>query len=311
MEWTQITVKIAARDAQTACDIAQMAVPYGFYLEDYSDLIEGAAEIAHSSLIDEELLAKDRETACLHLYISSEEHPGEALNYLTSRLTAAGIPFETDTKQVQDDDWADGWKKYFKPVEIGEKLLICPSWEQCDNPAGRLILRIDPGAAFGTGTHSTTKLCLEALERHITPGCRMLDVGTGSGILSIGALLLGAQSAVGVDIDAQSVKTARENGAENGFFPPRMEVHQGNLTRGVSGTFDVIAANIVADAIILLSKDIPPLLKPDGVFLTSGILTQYQDEVMDALRQAGFTDFAVFEDGGWVCIEARMKEQHN
>lgn len=188
---------------------------------------------------------------------------------------------------------------------MGERLLICPSWETADNPDHRAVLSIDPGMAFGTGGHDTTRLVLETLERHIQPGDAFLDVGCGSGILSIAACLLGAGSALGVDIDALAVKTARENGELNGLTPPRYTVLQGDLTRDVTGTYPVIAANIVADAIIALSPAVPALLTEGGVYIVSGIIDTREGDVQTALADCGFTVTERHEHGGWLCLVCR------
>ena len=209
MDWTELCVTVAAADTDRAAAIAAMAAPHGLYIEDYRDLEEGARQIAHSDLIDEELLARDRTRTRIHLYLEPGRAPAEAAAYLRERLPAEGIPFELLEDTVREEDWADNWKQYFKPLPVGRRLLIRPTWETADPLPGRETLSIDPGMAFGTGGHETTRLVLEALESQIRPGTRFLDVGCGSGILSIAALLLGASSAVGVDIDPLAVRTAR------------------------------------------------------------------------------------------------------
>jgi len=305
MDWTEVRIEVATADADEAAAIANMAVPYGIYIEDYSDLEQGAREIAHIDLIDEELLARDRTTAIIHLYISPEENPPEAVAFLQARLAACGIENRLLAETVREEDWANNWKKYFKPLPVGKKLLICPSWETTDNPEGRAILSIDPGMAFGTGGHDTTRLVLETLEEHITPGCDFLDVGCGSGILSIAACLLGAGTATGVDIDKLAVRTAVENGELNGLTAPRYTMQVGDLARDVTGKYPVIAANIVADAIILLSPAVPALLAEDGVYIVSGIIDTREADVQEALAACGFTVTTRKEHGGWVCLTAK------
>lgn len=307
MDWTEIKINVPVEEADRAADIANMVVPYGLYLEDYSDLEEGAREIAHIDLIDEELLARDRTRAVIHLYISPEENPAEAVAFLRERYEAVGIDYRLETGDVSEADWANNWKKYFKPLPIGEKLMICPTWEPTPSAEGRAVLHIDPGMAFGTGGHETTRLVLETLEQYIHGGETLLDVGCGSGILSIAALLLGAQSAVGVDIDALAVKTAIENGELNELRPPRYTIHQGDLVDKISGQYAIVAANIVADAIISLSGSIKPFMKPDGVYITSGIIDTREQDVLDAFDRCGFEVIRRFERGGWLCLVSRMK----
>ncbi len=302
MDWTEVKIHIPTENTDEAAAIANMAVPYGIYIEDYSDLEQGAREIARIDLIDEELLARDRATSIIHLYIDPQDNPPEAVAFLRERLTAAGIPHELDAETVREEDWANNWKKYFKPLPVGEKLLICPSWETADNPDSRKLLSIDPGMAFGTGGHDTTRLVLETLERHITEGCDFLDIGCGSGILSIAACLLGAGSALGVDIDALAVRTAKENGELNGLTEPTYTILKGDLAKDVKGQYPVIAANIVADAIIALSPAVPALLADGGVYITSGIIDTREQDVLAALTACNFTVVERHEHGGWLCL---------
>lgn len=302
MDWTEVCIRIPAAVVDEAAAIANMVVPYGIYIEDYSDLEQGAREIARIDLIDEDLLAKERDTALIHLYISPEENPAEAIAFLRERYTAVGIDHAVDSNNVREEDWANNWKKYFKPLPVGEKILICPSWETAENPDGRAVLSIDPGMAFGTGGHDTTRLVLETLEKYVTEGVDFLDVGCGSGILSIAACLLGAGRALGIDIDALAVKTAIENGILNGLTTPKYEIRLGDLAKDVSGKFPVIAANIVADAIIMLSPAIPALLADDGVYIVSGIIDTREQDVLTALDACGFAVVERHEHGGWLCL---------
>ena len=304
MDWTEVCLTVPSSDAERAADIANMVVPYGLYIEDYSDLEQGAREIAHIDLIDEELLTRDREHALIHLYLSPEENPGEAVAFLCERFAAAGIDSQVAVGEISEDDWANSWKAYFKPLPVGEKLLICPTWEPVPDAGKRAVLHIDPGMAFGTGGHDTTRLVLETLERYIRGGEELLDVGCGSGILSIAALLLGAEKAVGVDIDPLAVKTARENAERNGFAPPRFTASQGDLVQAVSGQYDIVAANIVADAIIALSGDVRSFLKPGGLYIVSGIIDTRERDVLEALSRCGFTVYRRYERGGWLCLVA-------
>lgn len=304
MDWTEICITVPTADTDEAAAIANMAVPYGIYIEDYSDLEQGAREIARIDLIDADLLAKNRERSLIHLYVSPEVNPAEALAFLGERLTAVGIPYEVTATEVREEDWANNWKKYFKPLPIGNKLLICPSWEQAGDAArGREVLRIDPGMAFGTGGHDTTRLVLEVLENTLKAGDTLLDVGCGSGILSIAACLLGADSVCGVDIDPLAVRTAIENGEENGLTAPRYTVLHGDLVDKVQGEYDVIVANIVADAIIALSPAVRPFLKEGGAYIVSGIIDTREKDVLPALEKAGFAVAERFAHGGWVCLK--------
>lgn len=305
MDWTEVCIRVPTAHTDEAAAIANMAVPYGLYIEDYSDLEQGAWEIAHIDLIDEDLLRRERDHSLIHLYIDPQDNPPEAVAFLRERLSAAGIPNELMAQTVREEDWANNWKKYFKPLKVGKKLLICPSWESVENPEGRAVLSIDPGMAFGTGGHDTTRLVLETLENYVTPGCGVLDIGCGSGILSIAACLLGAGEALGVDIDELAVRTAVENGALNGLTPPRYDIRLGDLAEQVTGTYPVVVANIVADAIIALSPAVPALLAEDGVYIVSGIIDTREQDVQQALDACGFTVVERHEHGGWLCLVTR------
>ena len=271
MNWTEITVSIPNEFTESAAAIANMTVPYGIYIEDYSDLETSAWEIAHIDLIDEDLINKDRENSVIHIYISECDNAAEALEFLKERLTAEKIPFEAGSFGVDDTDWNENWKKYFHTIEIGEKLAVVPSWENYENRQNRTVLSIDPGAAFGTGTHATTSLCLELLQDFVKNDTKMLDIGCGSGILALASVLLGAEKAFGVDIDAQSVKTAKENAVIN-KIDNKVGFEVGDLTEVVSGKYDVICANMT----------------DGGVLIVSGIIDIRKDDVLKAVEENGF-----------------------
>ena len=288
MDWLEILITVPVDRLEEAEAIANMSVPYGIYVEDYSDLEEGAWEIAHIDLIDEDLLKKDRATALIHIYFGEDENLIEAKSYLEERFRAVNMDFTIDTGCIKEESWRDNWKKFFKVTEIGEKLVIRPGWEEyTDAGSGRKVITIDPGAAFGTGTHATTRLCLELLEKHLKGGS-VLDIGTGSGILGIGAALLGADKVIGVDIDETAVKVANENAVIN-KVETSTEFIVGDLTDKISGKFDIVCANIVADVIIGLSSTVKDFMKDDAIFLCSGIIDMRANEVEAALRENGFT----------------------
>ncbi|RPF43171.1 ribosomal protein L11 methyltransferase [Hydrogenoanaerobacterium saccharovorans] len=305
MEWSEVTVKVPAAKVDDAAAITQMVVPYGIYIEDYSDLVTEAPKIAHIDLIDEELLARDRTHALIHLYIKPTENPNEAVSFLTERFTSEQIPFEISTVKVKEEDWATEWKKYYHPIKVGKRLVVCPSWEHYDLAEDEVMISLDPGMAFGTGTHDTTRLCMQLLEEHVTAQTTVLDMGCGSGILSIAAMLLGGKSAVGVDIDDTAVRVANENAAMNNVTE-KTTFLCGDLTDKVSGTFDLICANIVADVIIRLSPVIPQFLKQDGVFIASGIIAERADEVVSALEAIGLHIVKRAESGGWVALDCKF-----
>lgn len=306
MDWTEIIITVPSNDIETAGDIAQMVVPYGIYVEDYRTLEAEALEIAHIDLIDEELLCKDRTKGLIHVYISPEENPAEAVAFLSERYKAENIRHEIETKICKNEDWENNWKAYFKPLPVGKRLLIRPVWEDVYDAGGRVVFNIEPGLAFGNGGHETTRLCLEAIEPYVTKKSTMLDIGCGSGILSVAALLLGAKAAVGVDIDKLAVKTAQENGILNGFSEPKYTVINGNLVDKINEKYDIVAANIVADAIISLCGDAAEFIKPGGVFITSGIIDLRENEVLAAFEKYGFKVVKRRESGGWLCFETKV-----
>ena len=306
MDWTEISVEVKASDIDEAAAIANMTVPYGIYIEDYSELEDEVMEIAHIDLIDEELLKKDRGIAKIHIYIDPEDNIDEAVSFLKERLSYAKIDYTVDLINVREDDWLNNWRKYFKPMPIGERLLINPSWYTDTDPEGRAVLNIDPGLAFGTGKHETTRLCMEAIERYVHEGDSVLDVGCGSGILGIAAVLLGAGSAFGVDIDATAVRTANEN-AEVNHVGDRFTAIAGDLVDKVDGKYDLVVANIVADAIIALSASVKAFMKPDSVYIVSGIIDTRAGDVRGAVEDS----FDIVEEntlGGWYCFVLRLKK---
>lgn len=302
-EWTEVRINIDIKDVDKASDIATMVVPYGIYIEDYSNLEQEAWDIAHIDLIDEDLLKKDRNKAIVHIYISPEESPAEAVAFLSERYTAEGIANTIDLIACRNEDWENNWKQYFHAMPIGNKLLIQPLWEDMkEEETDRAVLKIEPGLAFGTGTHDTTRLCLQTLENYAGEGKTVLDIGCGSGILSIASLLFGAESAVGVDIDSLAVKTAVENGETNGFTEPKLKILQGDLCDKVTGKYDVVVANIVADVIIMFCENVAQFMKEDSVFITSGIIDTRENDVLAVFEKYGFKVKERHTSGGWVCF---------
>ncbi len=302
MDFKEISVQTDTSALETAEAICQMVSDSGIYTEDYSDVEEMSKIIAHSDLIEKDLLQRDKTSAKIHIYLSPEADVSEKIENLRSLLTDAGINYSISTAEVHDSDWADNWKKYFKPFDVGDRLAVCPTWEKYTGSDSRKVLKIDPGAAFGSGTHETTRLCLEALEEYVSSGKKILDIGCGSGILSIAALLLGADSACGVDIDAAAVKTAKENGEINGFSEPTLTYLQGDLAGAVEGKFDIITANIVADVIIRLLPDLRRYMSDGGVALLSGIISERSKEVERHIEENNFSIVKKSDNNGWACI---------
>lgn len=307
--WNEIRITVPAEQADTAAAITNMTVPYGIYIEDYSALEEETMQIAHIDLIDEDLLQKDRTKAVIHVYINPCENPHEAVSFIEARLQAENIPYSVAMAACAQEDWVNNWKQYFHPTPVGRRLLIRPLWVDDYDAQGRKVLSIEPGLAFGTGSHPTTRLCLETMENYVTGGEDVLDIGCGSGILSVAALLFGARSAFGVDIDPLAVKTAVQNAAENGFTAPQFQAVEGDLSDHVAGQYDVILANIVADIVMRLNTQVTPFLKPGGVYITGGIIDTREPEVLASFAENGFTVLERHELDGWLVFVCK-KEQN-
>lgn len=304
--WTEIAITVGTQDIDTAGNIANMVVPYGIYIEDYSELEAEVMEIAHIDLIEKSLLEADRTKGIIHVYVNPHENPLEAVSFIKERLDAQNISYDIRIADCAQEDWVNNWKQYFHPMPIGEKLLIRPTWENEYDADGRKVLHIEPGLAFGTGSHPTTKLCLETLERYIDESSTVLDIGCGSGILSIACLLLGAKRAFGVDIDSLAVKTSLANAKENGFGPDCFNAVQGNLSDKVSGKYSVVVANIVADIIMEFNKEVGKFLDDGGLYITGGIIESREDEVLLSFAQNGFEVVERFEEKGWLVFVLRV-----
>lgn len=303
MKWNEIIITVPVGVVEDAENIANMTVSHGIYTEDFSDLEQGAWDIAHIDLIDEDLLQSDRSVARIHIYIDGAQNPTEEKQYLEAMLGRTGIESRIEINLVDDSDWSENWKKYFKQINIGNRLSVCPSWEEPKYEDGREVIMLDPGAAFGTGAHATTRLCMELLEGRCESGYRMLDVGCGSGILAIAAAKLGAEECFGVDIDPIAVKVATENAEENKVAQSiRFEV--GSI-EAADGEYDVMCANIVADVIIMLAKDMAAHLKAGASVICSGIIEGRQDEVEKALIEAGLTIEEHIVKENWHAIAAK------
>ena len=267
MEWTDIRLTVAKADAENAEAVATLIAEGGIYIEDYSDIEQQVAEIAHVDLIEQELLDKPRDTVIIHLYLEPGASQVETLALIAARMEAAGIPYTVETEGVEQEDWQNGWRKYYHPMEIGSRLAVVPSWQQYDTDRVKLIL--DPGLAFGTGGHETTSL--------------------------------GAAVAEGVDIDPVAVRTAGENAALNGV-QDKLTVLVGDLSDKASGKYDIITANIVANAILSLAPAVPGLMAEGAAFIASGIIDSRKDEVIAGLEKAGLAIVEVKEKRGWECI---------
>jgi len=306
-DWTELSIKVSANDIDLAGEIAHMVVPYGIYIEDYRDMEQEVRSITHMQLIDETLLSRDRDTGIVHIYLPPHEHTpperqAEAIAFLRERYTAAGIAHEISDTLCKNEDWENNWKAYFHPLKVGGRLLIQPVWEEPADPEGRAVLLLEPGLAFGSGSHATTRLCMELLEQYTAPGCKVLDIGCGSGILAIAAVKLGACYALGVDIDPLAVTNARENAERNSLTKQQAAFVPGDLAACVEGVYEVVVSNIVADAILSLKSQVGQHMAPGGVWICSGIIDTRADEVITVCEDAGFQLACRKDEDGWVCL---------
>ena len=315
MDWTAIAVSTTTDGIEPVTGALLMCGVNGVEIEDKEDFKEFlAGNVARWDYVDEPLMARAEAPTRVKFYLPKNAHGQEMLSLIRGALEKMKErdgadsfgPLTLSFDSIREEDWENGWKQYFKAFAVGERLWITPSWEKEAAPAGRSVLTIDPGSSFGTGQHHTTKLCLAALERAVAPGCRMLDLGCGSGILSAAALILGAKEAVGVDIDENAVRVARENVAENGFSDPVFTAFAGDITtdgrlrdRLKAHPFQVVAANIVSDVLIALAPYFGEFLAQDGILLVSGIIEERADEVLDALKARGFWEIRRDLSGGW------------
>ncbi len=264
--------------------------------------------------VDETVIAQQEMESNITLYMEYDENAAGAVNAVRSAVETLkkqdedGLfgRLETEVSIVCDDEWKDRWKEYFKPARITDDIVIKPTWEEYEAAAGDTVIELDPGMAFGTGTHPTTVMCVKYLERYIVSGADVLDIGCGSGILSIVSALCGAGSVRGVDIDPNAVEASIENARLNGL-EDSIEILQGDITVGFDFEADVIAANLMADLIIMLSRDIAAHLRRGGIFISSGILTEKRREVIEAIEASGFEIADVMKDGEWCAVAARLR----
>lgn len=305
MDWTKVTVYTTTDGIEPVSGRLMQLGITGLVIEDESEFNDFLEETKDTwDYVDEDLVeAMSGETRVI-AYVSDDISGHELLAAIKSSMSELGEMNENgiygrldiEVEGTKTEDWANAWKKYFHTMEIGEKILVKPQWEELAEPTDRVVFNINPGMSFGTGSHETTQLCLAQLEKYVTDGCRMLDLGCGSGILSVVSLLLGAKEAVAVDIDPNCIDTAYENSDMNNIDRDRYTVISGNVVTDPDvkeiiskHKYEVVAANIVADVIIGLAPAARLYMKEGGVFITSGIIDGRQDEVKEALINEGFT----------------------
>lgn len=302
-EWTQIKVTVKLEKLDELSAVMSMYSNY-LQIEDYSDI---DLKTCYGDLIDEAILNADKTIASVSVYLAGKGH-ADVVSELRSRLAELQIDAKIEVNGVNEEDWANSWKEYYKPIKIGEKIVIVPAWERYDAEKNEIIVKMDPGMAFGTGNHETTRLVIRLLEKYISSGERVLDVGCGSGILAICASKLGAKMCRAYDIDPVAVKVARENIKDSGLSNVSCDVS--DLLRGVDkndGGYDVICANIVADIIIRMTPDIDKYMNDGAVILASGIIDERAEDVIASFEEHGFYIAEKLLDNGWCALAVKKK----
>ncbi len=320
MQWVELTVRTASEGMELLCAELTEAGFDSFVIDDcaqFEEFLDGARD--YWDYVDEALAEKMRDLSQVRLYLESGTAEAQLadlktlLSELPSRYPACNFgPLTIALESIPDEDWENSWKQHYRPLPVGEKLLVVPQWMTVDDTQGRLPIILDLGLTFGTGAHDSTQMCMRALERLVKGGERVADLGSGSGILSICALRLGAKSAVGIDVDPAAEHIARANAQQNGFGDDVFSACTGNviedkqtMERLAAGGYDIVCANIVAGVIVQLMPVVPQFLKPDGIFLCSGILREREDEVRRAIEAVGLHVVDCERTEQWCCLIAK------
>ena len=297
-QWTKLTVKCKTEELECVSAVMSM-LDNGLMIEDYSDF---SLNGMYGELVDEQILLANRDVAAVSIFVPEEKSLAEYRAFLVERFSALALSVAIEIEGVCEEDWAENWKKYYKPVKIG-RVTIVPAWEKYNAEDGEVIVRMDPGMAFGTGTHETTRLVLRFIEREIKGGELLLDIGTGSGILSICASKLGASFCCAYDIDPVAVKVARENVRDGGV--DNVSVDVSDLLSNVDksrGRYSFAVANIVADIIVRMMPDISDYLTLDASLVLSGIIADREEEVVRSVAECGFKVVDRLTENDWVAL---------
>ncbi len=304
--WTQLCVNCKNKDLDDVTAVMSM-LDNGLMIEDYSDF---SLNGMYGDLVDESILNADKERASVSLFVPSEKNIEEYTSFVRERLAYLGIDAEIELKGHNEEDWANSWKQYYTPIPLG-KITIVPAWQKDEYKLsdGEIPVYMDPGMAFGTGTHETTRLVIRLLEKYMKDGSDVLDVGTGSGILSICAAKLGANKVFACDLDPVAVKVACENIKDSGMT--NIECGVSDLLRSVKKTergYNVVMANIVADIIMRLNPDIKEYMSEDGVYIISGIIAPRADEVKASLDECGFDVIECINENDWCAMAVAARK---
>ncbi len=296
-EWTEIKATGRRELLDTMCAVMSM-IDAQIQIEDYGDLDELMLDGVYGDLIDESVKNADREHASVSVYVPRERSAGEALSFVRERFSALGADVTVGAVGVSEEDWAETWKQYYHPIKVGRAVIV-PAWENYDPEPGEITVTMDPGMAFGTGTHETTRLVIGLIDKYLKRGGRVLDLGCGSGILSICASKLGAGSCFAYDIDPTAVRIAGENARANGTDNVVCGVSDLLASVDKGGAYDLIVANIVADIILRMAGEVGDFLAPGGTLIVSGIIDERAHEVTDAFSALGYSVAEKVHENGW------------
>lgn len=302
MKWTEIKATISKKDEDIVSGIFYNIGAGALDIEDPNDLIDLSNQKDGWDFFGINLEGLNLDEINIKAFFSEEEDIDSILTSLKEQIEEKGLG-KISTTDLDDEDYLNNWKKYFKPFKIGQNIIIKPSWEEYEEKEDDIIIDIDPGMAFGTGTHETTSLCIEALEERVKTGDTVFDIGCGSGILSIVSAKLGASSLVAIDLDPACVRISKEN-IENNNLTDKIDVKHGDLLEVLDGEADVIVANIIAEAILSITGTVKDYLKDGGIFISSGIILDKRDKVLKSLRANGFKVEEIKTQGEWVSIIA-------
>ncbi|MPM59156.1 Ribosomal protein L11 methyltransferase [bioreactor metagenome] len=313
MNWIEVTIKTTTEAVEAITNILENERTGGVIIEDPKDFIFQKKNEYDWDYVEEEVFKKSGQDGVLiKTYISEERNVMEVIENIKQKVLGLkdyGIDIgegSVSLGQVKEEDWANEWKKYYKPTKVGQKIVVKPTWEDYENQEGDLVIELDPGMAFGTGTHETTSMCIRELEKYVDGTKRVFDIGCGSGILAIAAAKLGAKEVVAGDLDEVAVKVSKEN-CELNNVSDKVIVKHGSLFEVVEGNADVIVANIIADIIKILANDVSKFLSKDGVFISSGIIHAKINEVVEALEKNGFEIVEIVKLGEWSAIVSKLK----
>lgn len=312
MNWTEVTVRTNTAGADMISELLMSAGAKGTVIEDRHDAAQNLLGSTKWDILDDSILALMDEDVLVRAYLPEDASGPDRVAWIRAALESLtpeaigfdGGPLALALGSVREEDWAENWKQYYKPFRVGKRLVVKPVWEIFDASETDLVIEIDPGMAFGNGTHETTAMCMALLEKYFRPGMTVLDVGAGSGILALTAARLGAQAVTAVDIDPVAVRVARENIERNGLAG-QITAKAGDLLEGIDARADIVVANIIADVIVLLSGAVRGHMMHDGLFICSGIIKDREGDVCRALSAASFTIESVTRQGEWVAIAAR------